>query len=906
LRAGGRFLSARPGLLVLLIASLAAAWALFSGGTTPVLAQPGWTSHTSPPAIGQPALTPPMVPVTDPAPAPGRRITVLSRGDVAFQAEWRRDPPGSDQWIAVIDQGVNVFIEGLQNVGAVAGMGRIGVEPGELSLVDISTDRLVIWARGIDVPDLTGQTPFPENVPLEIYMEGNIVFREGERIVYADRMYYDVNNRIGIVLDAELLTPVPNYEGLLRLKSEVLQQVGQDRFYAHGSFITSSRMGRPGYRLQTSDAYLEDNQRPAVDPYLGPLLDPVTGEPIIEHQRLATARNDVLFLGEVPVFYWPYLATNLEQPSFYLRRARFKNDNVFGTQALTDWDAFQLLGIRHPPEGVDWGISFDYLSERGFGHGTTVPYSRPDFLGIPGPASGLFDFWGIQDDGVDNLGRERRSIEPEKHYRWRLFERHRQMLPGDLQLSAEVGWISDRNFLEEYFEREWDEMKDETTGLELKRARDNRSWSITADYRVNDFFTQTDWLPRADHFWLGQPLFDDLLTWYEHTSIGYARFNTLRPPDDPAPGFSYLPWEVDPVGNPLSLSGERVATRQEIDLPIQLGPVKLVPYALGEAAHWGEDRSGNDLDRLYGQTGVRASLPIWKVNRDVQSDLWNLNGLAHKVVFDVDFSWSDASQDLGDLPLYDPLDDDSIEAFRRRFTTTTFGGAVPLRFDERYYALRSGLGDWVTSPSTEIADDLLAVRMGVRQRWQTKRGMPGEERIVDWITFDTQGVLFPDDARDDFGQALGLVGYDFRWHVGDRLTVLSQGGFDFFDEGQRVITVGGFLERPPRGSLYAGIHLLEGPFSNSVLSMSYSYRMSEKWVTSLATAVDLGNQGNIGQHFSFTRIGESLLISGGINVDASRGSVGVNLAIEPRFLPRTRLGRAGGARIPPAGSHGLE
>ena len=836
-----------------------------------------------------------------------RRIRVYTRSEVGVQFEWRRDPR-SNRWIAVIEQGVNLIVEGLQEVESVAaGLSQIGAPPSELSLIDISTDRLVIWTSGIEEPDLSGERPLPDDVPLEIYMEGDIVFREGERVVYADQMYYDVNNRIGIVLDAELLTPVPDYEGLLRIKSEVLQQVGRDRFVARNSFITSSRMGRPGYRIQTADAYLEDRQWPAVDPWSGmPALDPFTGEPLLEHQRLATGRNNFLYLGELPVFYWPFLATDLKEPSFYIRRARLKNDSVFGTQALTDWDAYELLGIRRRPEGTDWDISFDYLSDRGFGHGTTFTYGRPDFLGIPGPSSGLLDFWGIQDEGVDNLGRLRRNVLPEKDYRWRLFWRHRQLLPNHFQLSAEAGWISDRNFLEQYYEREWDELKDQTTGVELKRSLDNTSWSITADYRVNKFFTQTDWLPRADHYWLGQPLFGDLFTWYEHSNVGYAQFGTARVPEDPAAIFTYLPWETSPLATPLGVRGERVATRQEIDLPLVLGPVKVVPYALGEFAHWGEDRRGNDLQRFYGQTGVRASVPIWKVNPSVQSDLLNVHGLAHKVVFDVDFAWSDANRNLDELPLYDPLDDDSIEAFRRRFTTTTFGGAIPARFDERFYALRSGLAGWVTSPSTEIADDFLALRFGVRQRWQTKRGMPGRRRIIDWIELDTHAVVFPEENRDNFGRALGLVDYDFRWHVGDRLTLLSQGGFDFFDDGQQVVTLGGFLTRPPRGSLYAGIHLLEGPFSSSVLSLAYSYRMSDKWVSSFGTSVDLGDEGNIGQRFAVTRVGESLLFSAGLNVDASRDNVGFNLAIEPRFLPKTRLGQAGGARIPVAGAFGLE
>jgi hypothetical protein len=82
--------------------------------------------------------------------------------------------------------------------------------------------------------------------------------------------------------------------------------------------------------------------------------------------------------------------------------------------------------------------------------------------------------------------------------------------------------------------------------------------------------------------------------------------------------------------------------------------------------------------------------------------------------------------------------------------------------------------------------------------------------------------------------------------------------------------------------------------------------MSPKWVSAFGTSIDLADDGNIGQNFSVTRIGESFLISAGVTVDHSKDNVGFNLAVEPRFLPKTRLGQAGGARIPPAGAFGLE
>ena len=122
----------------------------------------------------------------------------------------------------------------------------------------------------------------------------------------------------------------------------------------------------------------------------------------------------------------------------------------------------------------------------------------------------------------------------------------------------------------------------------------------------------------------------------------------------------------------------------------------------------------------------------------------------------------------------------------------------------------------------------------------------------------------------------------------------------------RVVTVGGYLNRPPRGNIYLGFRSLEGPISANVLALNFNYWMSPKWVSEFGTAIDFGETGNIGQHFALTRVGESALVRLGFNVDDSKGSVGVNFMIEPRFLPKSRLARTAGIDIPPAGAFGLE
>ena len=251
--------------------------------------------------------------------------------------------------------------------------------------VGIWTDRMVIWTRGLEIPDLAATSRSRARRPSRSTWRGTSSFARATGRFYADRMYYDASNHVGTVLSAEMLTPVPRYEGKLRLRAEVLRQVGRDRFVANDAFFTSSRLGSPGYRLQAASVYFEDVQEPRLDPATGlPVLDPKTQEPAVDHRQMATGENNVFYLDDLPVFYWPTLATDLKESSFYLRRVQVKNDTVYGFQAITDWDMYQLLGIRERPAGTDWGLSLDWLGKRGFGHGTVFRYNRDEFLGIPG------------------------------------------------------------------------------------------------------------------------------------------------------------------------------------------------------------------------------------------------------------------------------------------------------------------------------------------------------------------------------------------------------------------------------------------------------------------------------------------------------------------------------------------
>ncbi len=231
---------------------------------------------------------------------------------------------------------------------------------------------------------------------------------------------------------------------------------------------------------------------------------------------------------------------------------------------------------------------------------------------------------------------------------------------------------------------------------------------------------------------------------------------------------------------------------------------------------------------------------------------------------------------------------------------------MPPQFDERGYNVRAGMQRWVTAASSEIVEDLTQVRLGVNQRWQTKRGVPGRDRIVDLVALDVDWIYYPKAERDNFGEEAGALNYDFQYNIGDRLTLLSDGYADFFSQGLKTVSAGARMSRPGKGDAYIGLLSMEGPFSSNVLNGNVNYRMNDKWIFTGGAVFDLSGIGSIGQTLALTRIGETALIRVGVNVDSGRDNVSFNFNIEPRFLPTARLGSLGGDLVPPAGLFGLE
>jgi hypothetical protein len=419
-------------------------------------------------------------------------------------------------------------------------------------------------------------------------------------------------------------------------------------------------------------------------------------------------------------------------------------------------------------------------------------------------------------------------------------------------MNSELGFLSDRNFQEQYFEGDWDQAKDVETLSQLNWQADNFTASVMARQHLFDFENTTDWLPRLDATLLAQQIGNTPLLWSQHSMVGYGQLFPAKapPPDDT---FSPLPFVAD-------RNGLVAMSRHEQDL------------------------AGDELTRLYGSLGVRGSLMFSKYMPQVYSETFGLNGLAHKMVFDFDYSYSESTEPLSKLAQYNEFDEDAQERFRERFLTLSYGGVLPPTFEPRFYAVRAGAARSVTAPYHELVDDQQVLRLGWRHRLQTRVGPPQSPRIYDWMTLDLEASLFPNAERDNFGQTFGLLTARYAWNVGPSTSFLASSTFDLFDPGQQVWDVGVLTSRAGRGSLYVGVRGLEaGPIGSALFVASATYQPSDKWAFTLGTQYDIVENLDRGQSASITRLGEYLIFSAGVGVDVSRDNYSIAFSVEPRF-----------------------
>lgn len=463
---------------------------------------------------------------------------------------------------------------------------------------EVRADRVVGWSKeeagGFD----------------DMYAEGHVRFTREEREVRADALYYDLVNERTSMLGMEAKgfnkkTGKPYY-----IRARTARELERGVFEADDIVLTTCEYADPHTDVAVKRGTIRGiNERPQHGAF-----------EIFPFQGYELEAEDITpqILG-VPYFYLPYFtfSSDMESP---LRKIKPGRSGRFGTFLLTEWGFNLARGDVEAFGGVDearaaekWGeVTFDadWRQKRGFATGINMKYEWDQYFGD------LDTYWLIDDKGPTSNDFDRRFSNDGHRGRIKYFHRHDFL--DHWRVEGEVSWLSDRDLLEEFFEKEFKEGKEQETTLYGRYLDGNRGGYAQAKMRINDFLSQTEYLPRFGFAWIAEPIAtrgrfgDAYITGRGELANIRTRFDDRLDLDEDRT------WRFD--------------GRAEVSLPIEVDPVSYLPFIGARATLYERDADGDPEARFILMGGARAKAQFSRVfNVDVPE--LGMHGLRHQMNF---------------------------------------------------------------------------------------------------------------------------------------------------------------------------------------------------------------------------------------------------------------------------------
>jgi hypothetical protein len=791
------------------------------------------------------AVTPPPEPPEKVEP-PGVReagvpeeITIISQDDVRQVNFTSFVEKQKDEHGRLVDVRVSIWT------------GGVYVARGDM---EMAADNLVIWtpeeairaaaspkpkadeAAKPDETKPTAEPPLPEpatgvpaggasrSLAAEAYFDGHVRISQGRRMIQCSQLFYDFRRDQALAMNTKIKTfskvrNVPVY-----YYADEVRQLAQGLFVATDARMTTCEFAHPHYTVGGKQMTLTD-----LSPT--PQEGEEPGEPEPVQRRVRFAGKDVTFrVRNLPLSYWPTMAGDLEEGVTALRTLRIENRSNRGTGVATQWHLMKLLGIDAEPPGFNMYLNADVWSERGPALGIESDYARKDFYGE-------FLTYFLRDSGKDSVGSQ--DIEPRNENRGRILWRHRHYLPKNWELTLELSKITDANFMNEFYEREDETGKTQETLLYLKKQEQDQALTILMTERLNDWQNLTDYTPQIGYNMIGHSLWKDHLTYFQDSEFALARY---RPPEQ----------------LPIRGSNTEVVadTIHEIDLPLKLGVVNLVPFVEGRASYFGETlmRTGNE-DRYAARAGARAATQAWHVYDDVESDFWDLHRLRHVNIFDA-----------------------SAYATSNNVESSTL---IPFDVAE------------AGTPVVQGVDEMTVLTLGWRQRFQTKRGPAGRRQNVDWLTADLEATFYsntdPPEIAPDGKRAFDHIDFMTDWRVTDSMVVWTDTNHNLDTGSLDTFTVGATVTHTPRLS-YTVAHWYI-PDANSAMALfGIDYQINEKWRLAVLQQYDFDRAENGQSSLTLTRRMHRWLVRFRIELDPGEDETFIGLEFQPLGVSEIQFG----------------
>ncbi len=433
----------------------------------------------------------------------------------------------------------------------------------------------------------------------KVYIRGNVVVKRGDgTTLTCDSLEYSRDTKMAVARGHVIITtPSGTMRGdTFTFNAETMR----------GKFDTASFASAPFYGSGESLAKVGDNQIQLNKGYL------TTCDLDQPHFRMrakkfdyfpgdkAVARNVKLMVGKVPLVYIPRYTQDLKNEPFI----------VFTPGHSKQWGSFLLSQIRYQmTPKVKLVLHADYRERKDFASGFDVKYDTTKF------GNGLIRTYYMNQRDLGSKGRfykERLVPTPERE-RFKGEWRHKWKIDRNTNAIWQYYKLSDKNFLKDYFQREYYQDTREGTFFLLTKNLPKGVLSLRADIRVNRFVGAVDRVPEVGYSVAGQEIGDT--NFYLKSNNLYSNLNARSP----------SPTE-------LRLKTQRLDSDNQLSRPFKVSFVEIKPYVGARQTYYSRSKELSRYDIIRGvfSTGSDLSTKFFKMF-DVQSRILGveINKLRH-------------------------------------------------------------------------------------------------------------------------------------------------------------------------------------------------------------------------------------------------------------------------------------
>ena len=291
----------------------------------------------------------------------------------------------------------------------------------------------------------------------DAFLSGHVRVVQPGGLLTGEEILYNFETRKGSVIHATgVVEP-------WRASGDRIDKVADSGFVGRRGFLASCDFESPHTRIQARQVRV------------------VPGDRVI-------IRNALLYLGPVPVLYLPS----------YVHRLDDRRPRVTLTPGYSkEWGAFLLSAWRYYlHENLQGRIHLDYRERRSWGEGIDARYR----LGSEENA-GVFRYYYAHQRGINKGHRYKRKKKSpaDVRERYRIQWRHRWEMDRDTTAVAELHRSKDEEFLQDFFEREFEQDVNPKTYLQVIRSTPWYGVSLLGRKRVNRYEAEVERLPEIQY-----------------------------------------------------------------------------------------------------------------------------------------------------------------------------------------------------------------------------------------------------------------------------------------------------------------------------------------------------------------------------------------------------------------------